>query len=405
MNAYTKVSIKLDNKNVKGALSNEDIRDIIKRSSDYFLKNEQGNFLNLLTLNRRLKQIGQAIQDNYNIYISSKGVLSSSKVSMRQGYTLNVKDAESSKLANYFESKTKKTGMDKSKLNKLVAEGYFLVMRFRKELLEENIDYMIYIGENNDPGNAIALRVQEENILKLLTVNSQALSIRQLTGNVLKEVKDSNKETGYEIDNNKTIFYQKFIPFILAKDFEVKIDNGTRYSVYWKLVRGQLKTYQNSLIKKETLGKSRRKQHRNRFTMGHISEAFDIGYDYMQAKNISYNYEFLREKFYENLNFDAIKATKGGDNAVDLKNQLSVKAFSATLYNIATVYGDMVQLTEMIDDILLGSHYVERAKMQLETMFFEQSKYNNAIENVGTKSMNEIIDESFKKVVDSVTMS
>ena len=130
------------------------------------------------------------------------------------------------------------------------------------------------------------------------------------------------------------------------------------------------------MINKKTIDLGKRKQHRNRFTMGHISE-----------------YNQLREKFYDNLYFDSIKATRGGDNATDIKNQLSVKAFNASLYSIATIYGDMVQLTEMIDNALDGG-VKARAKIQLENMFFEQSKYKKGEKN-GEAAMKRALNKAF----------
>ena len=104
-NVKTMVSVKFNkDTNIEGALSSADIRDIINRSADYFIPNDDGIFTNLLKLNKRLKQIGQIIQNNYDIYVSSKSVLSSSGVGLRKGYTMDPKGKKKI-LADYFELK------------------------------------------------------------------------------------------------------------------------------------------------------------------------------------------------------------------------------------------------------------------------------------------------------------
>ena len=80
------------------------------------------------------------------------------------------------------------------------------------------------------------------------------------------------------------------------------------------------------------------------------------------------------------------------DNAEDLDNQYSVKAFNASVYNYATVYGDLVQMYE----ILSG----QNIEQNLKHMFIDEAKYssfanqmNIALDDIVTDKINKAIQK------------
>ena len=432
-----KVKVAFGKTSADGILEQKDINDIIKRASNYLAKDENGRFKNLKILNNRLKQIGRQIQTNYEIYESTATINGNpfineegkkTTMSLRHKYGFkNEKnnneelDEESKetegtykKLADAFDIGKQKSQLEKKQLTKLIAEAYFLIMKIRQSLLNENINYMIYVGDNKHPEDAIALEVDEDNILKLMSVGAQGISLRSITDKMITKLNETQQEdkdytTGYKINTSKTNFYREFIPQVIKEDFRTlkNSKDAQNYGIIHDLIDKELKPYRKYLLTKDTLKKHLEDDHDRRhavhFSMGNISEAFDIGYDsiYKEYSDPIYNYEKLRFSFYDNLYIDNIKATKGGDNAVDLKNQLSVKAFSASLYSINTIYGDLIQITDMIDSI--SSNWERRAKDQIESMFIEESKYKNAKFNkLGDKSVQDIINEAFSTLKTSL---
>ena len=105
----------------------------------------------------------------------------------------------------------------------------------------------------------------------------------------------------------------------------------------------------------------------------------------------------LRIEFFKNLVYDNIKATRGADNAEDLKNQYSVKAFNASVYNYATVYGDLIQIYEILSE--------QNIEQNLKHMFIDEAKYssfanqmNIAVDDIVTDKINTAIQKlGFRK--------
>ena len=380
-------------------LQESEITNILKRVETYLAQDTEGRFINLKTLNNRLKALGRIIEQGYTIYQTTKSIRENG-VYLRKGYSTDKPKEGNAVIANYFDSAKK--DIDKQELRRATAEAYYIIMTFREKLLNEKINYTIYIGDNNSPDNAVTLIVSEENILKLMAFTASGINIRQISDDAIIKIKkiiESNpdEDLGFELDNAKADIYRQFVPAILSQDFE-KV--GSYQKVLYNLIDGELKNYRSHLLTKESLKDpdNHKTRHRVSFNMGHISEAFDVGYDslYYNKENVSYNYDTLRKKFYDNLMYDSIKATKGGDNAFDILNQSSVKAFNASLYNIATIYGDLVQLTDAIDS--LYDNFEQRLKSQISNLFISDVKYKNAIKNVGNKSAESALQEALKKL-------
>jgi hypothetical protein len=220
-------------------LSDEAINDIKDRAAKYFAQNN-GIFINLEMFYNRLMTIGKIIEKNLDLYKTGQNIIENTE-KLRESYSIyssNQKTGEDrieyEKLTNFnFLTNDMKQNIEIEKsrtaLNKALAEGYYLIMRFRAEILKEKIDYGIYVG--TDVSNAELLNIKEDNILYFMNFGNKGEIVLNTQQYVIKRIKEllssqeEGKEIGVEIDDYKSAVYREFVSTIIDKDFE-KTEKG-----------------------------------------------------------------------------------------------------------------------------------------------------------------------------------
>lgn len=400
----------------KAYLSDAQKRAIIKSTTESLATTTIDNiksFNNLTKLNNELKKIGKVIEQQAKIYYTD---LNREADALRLRYTMESnndkgKEREESKI---FSNTRKNIKTNKDKLMTSLAKGYLMIMTLREILLGEKINYHIYVG--NDFGDTRAVTLGDKAILDLMMFPGSSFKQIEI-GN--KKIEELEKNVSKDYDNideilkdmeERSIAYQDFLPKIIDRDFEIFVNKGQKlYKIQHQVIDNDTSisdAYKMQLFKKGTNDiYDKKNRSRNAFNRGHLAEAFDIAYDSLitVGKQI-YQYDSLRTPyFYKNLVYDNIKATRGGDNAVRLEQQFSVKAYAANLYNISTLYGDIVELTTMIDLVLTpNENNKQKIKEHLYNMFIDNSKFKDAFGDAADNEINKILDESINILFNSV---
>ena len=393
-------------------LSSQQKNAIIKRTSELVaIETVDGlkRMTNIKKLNNRLRQLGKIIEKQATIYYTNE---KHAVDALRLRYTVENNKQNDRERVFHFSNKRTAMKENKKQLNAALGEAYVLIMLLRQSLLDEKIDYHIYIGSNF--GDAQVVTFNDFELLNLMNFAESDTKIKIGRKNI-EEIKKDLLSKGEILEQlledmeKRTNAYQDFFSKII-EDFEVVINAGqTLYKINRSIIDDDKSISDNiklNLFKKGTKDiYDHAKRQRAAFNRGHLTEAFDIAYDeIITVGKQLYNYDSLRyPPFYKNLYYDNIKATRGGDNAVILEQQFSVKAFSANLYNVSTLYGDLIELTDMIDLVLSGKDESElvKAKEHLYNMFFSSEKYQDALVKQSDKTLEKVFDEAFGRLIRS----
>jgi len=404
----------------EGVLSDEDIKEILDRSAEILSINETSKiFTNLSGFNDRLKEIGKIIEQNIKLYISTKGTITTkATIKNKKGEITHYNDpfTQFTFLKDQMVNNIEETKMLKE-VKIALGEAYFLIMKFREKMTNEKINYGIYADYTD--GDCELVNITEENILYFMNINSERIGL-SLTKTVVDNIREfindeENKNIGIDINIIKSKVYNNFIMNgLLASDSELNlfdkkntakesgifIKKAMAYDEKNELYQRYFK-YRNNFVKmKDGV------EHRLKFNRGHVAEAFDIAYnklygEYGRKTAIFNDYTKLKDEFVANLYFDNVKAIKGGDNALDLMNQRSIKAYGNGLYDVSTIYNDIVNLTSILDSVLSKEFNPKNRNMRndiknkLINMFFERGKYSSdsKFNQVTKKAVSKVIGE------------
>lgn len=405
-------------------LSKEQIESITEDISKLLATQTINGFkklINIKDLNNRLKEIGKIIEEQAEIYYTDQ---KRNIEALRYRYTTEkfieetvdgkkIKTNKERERSQYFNGDFS-IERNKEQLMASLGEGYLLIMLLRQALLGEKIHYHIYIG--NDFGDVQAITLNDLQLLELMNFSNikTKINIGQKEIEEIEKIiqKDNNKagakRTLRDMEE-RTKAFRDFFSKIIKNDFdEINSSGQKKYKIKHSIIDNDKiisDSIKMQLFKKETKDiYDHTTRTRAAFNRGHLAEAFDIAYDsIVKVGKQAYNYDALRyPPFYKNLYYDNVKATKGGDNAVLLMEQYSVKAFGADLYNVSTLYGDLIELTTMIDLALNGNKEQEdKAKKHLENMFFSNEKYENALDNQCGKTVDMALDQAFGSLLKS----
>lgn len=402
-------------------LTKEEIDSITQNINNFFAEDTKGmvNNFNLKNFNERLKELGKNIEENRVIfYTNGKRELDT----LRQRYTTISEGKKTRALSFggqiYLRQKQKDNFIyNKKLLDTSLAEAYVLIMKFRELLFNERIDYGIYTGRKE--GKLKYLHLGEEGLLHLMSFNNKSSMIEITTS--LKHVEEAKKKmnktyneliegTNAIIDfiEYKTNFINEFLPYILEKDFENKNKNFNYNSLkVWHKVlddTGIPLEYRYHLLAKNSAPISdKKKRSRQSFNRGHLVEAIDKVSDQIVFSKNSFNTvknfmdNDIRIEFYHFLERDSAKATRKGDNDINILYQKSIKALNANLYSTATIYGDIKELTDLIDDFFKGD--TEKMKERLKDLFLiSKTQYEQFLEDGIAEVVDERLEAAIKKI-------
>lgn len=375
------------------ALSSQETDNILKDITK-LTKFDDNNYIlnNIEGLKKEIRKLGATIEKNLKIYESGKNVYYQNQ-KLRSGYTIST-EQEGGIEANYFKNKTRfKIETSQKELEKAIAKAYILIMKIREVLFNETIEYSIYVDMGDNKENVQNIILNDKTLLEVISFNnhSKEMKINNITlKNFILNNKNNNSE-GISFNDEKDTAYNSLMNEVKNKDLE-KVQSYWRIK-YYKISnllknKGEdkdLAPYVDNFLKQPN---KHGKRFRIKFNEGHLAEAFDIAWS---KKSINSLLD-LRIEFFKNLKYDNIKATRGADNAEDLDKQYSVKAFNASVYNYATVYGDLVQMYEILSE--------QNIEQNLKHMFIDEAKYssfanqmNIALDDIVTDKINKAIQK------------
>ena len=400
-------------------LSSNQKNDIKKRVAELTAvetEKEIKRIPNLRNLNDRLKQLGKTIETKAKIYYTYQ---QQAVDILRRNYTVSKysKTEGIRERVSYFRDKKNGVKQSLKNLNIALAEGYVLIMALREALLDQKIDYRIYVG--SEFSDTQVVQIDHIALLDLMDFSSGMYTIKIGEEEITKLQKKNNMDAK-ELEKllsdleEQSKAYQDFFSKIV-NDFENggEFYHGNKNKVRFDVIDTMPDEIRRNLIQKKwAKDLDNHERHRVNFNRGHLAEAFDIAYSQLVyvGKNINnsgkYNYNLLRDPdeapFYRNLVYDSVKATLGGDNATILDQQFSVKAYSASLYSVSTLYGDLVTLTKMIDLVLEGDPKKDsEIKEYLKSMYLKDDKFDNALVNVAGDTVEKALDRSLNMLKNS----